>query len=86
MVAKRVLLGTLITWFLFTLEGIIHYSIGAKELTFPPLYEFLWILLTVFAFSFLSSLITNIVISIFFPPPVKGKIVKQIEKKIENKT
>lgn len=83
MVAKRVLLGTLITWFFFTLEAVIHYSIGAKEFKFPPLYEFLWIILTVFIFSFLASLVTNVIISVFFPRAVKGKLVKKIEKKVK---
>lgn len=85
MVAKRVLLGTLITWFFFTAESIIHYSIGVGKLQLPRWNELLWILLTVFIFSVLASLVTNAIITLFFPAAKKGKIIKKLKKRIKNK-
>lgn len=54
--------------FFFTLEAILHYSIGKTgnfSLVFPPFKDFIKIVTVVVVFSFLSTVVQNMIVNYF---------------------
>ncbi len=55
------------TFILFTLEAFLHYNIGheSKDYVFPDQKEIVYILVTVFIFSYLNSVAVKVVSKYF---------------------
>lgn len=60
--AKRVVVSTLVTWIFFSLEAFIHYSLGKDKLEAPSVAEIFKIFGVVLVFSLLASFFSDLAV------------------------
>lgn len=83
MVKARILITWAVTFTVFSLEAFIHYSMGKGKIELPEWHETLKLMGIVLVTSFLSAVVSQLIIQTTLPRAKKGHLIKRIEKQID---